>query len=127
MSIPIWDSSWPEFRTDGLNLSPGTPFLRTQLQNGRARNRRRFTDVPVAFTGRVIFRTLKQAQDFEAWFRYELLDGTLRFKGPIYTSKGRITTDLQFTGMYTSELVGPGMWQYRLPLEMYQRPVDEPR
>jgi len=80
-------------------LEPGQAFLRTTMDAGPARQRRRFsttpTSVPVSF---------KVSQDqlatFEAWHHYEISDGAGWFTVTLANGKGLVSCEAHFSGPY---------------------------
>ena len=52
MANPSWPASLPQdpFAEDGAAYKPGENIIRTQMENGPYKQRRRFTNVPETFT-----------------------------------------------------------------------------
>ncbi len=112
---------------DGHTLNPVQPFMRSQMQSGRARQRRAFTSVPVMGTWNFLFKSDSHAAAFEAWFRDALNDGTEWFNIHRRTPLGIIRLVCRFTSMYSGPtLVGRSMWRYSCPLEIWERPLMPP-
>ena len=55
----------------GYELQHVSPLMRSELESGRVRQRRRYTSVPTIVSVSWIL-TRQQAQVFESWFRYEI-------------------------------------------------------
>lgn len=108
---------------EGHALNPVSPFLRTGLASGRARQRRSFTSTPTNGTFDFIF-TDAQAQAFESWFRDSLGDGVEWFNIPRKTPMGMVKLVCRFTGMYSGPaLWGADRWKFSCPLEVWERPL----
>lgn len=99
------------------------PLQRTSLSSGRARQRRRFTDVPELAQISWIFSSV-QGQAFEGWWRDVLRDGALWFDCPLETPLGYFTYEARFTGVYSGpSRIGPKLWGYSAELELKERAV----
>lgn len=66
---------------EGYAFQAVSPLQRTEMQSGRARQRRRFTSVPTMASVAWIFDDV-QAQLFEAWFEDALKSGSEWFDCP---------------------------------------------
>lgn len=116
-----WPAGLPNPLIEGHSLQAGRPFQRTSLLNGRAKQRRRFSTVPVEGVFSYVF-TGPQASFFEAWFSEILKDGIEWFKTPRKTPLGMRMLVVRFTDMYSGpSLVGRDRWRYDCPLEIYER------
>ena len=73
--LPTWPATLPDPRANGYGVQPVTPYARTDMDNGRARQRRRFTNVPshVSVTWRF---THSQYALFEGFLAYGINLGT---------------------------------------------------
>lgn len=109
-------------------LSHVNPITRTQMQNGRARQRRKFTSVPsiVELKWRL---TDGEAQYFELWFSEILKDGAEWFNGPIRSPRSRAeNVKMRFTGIYDGPILEGSWWIIRARMELYKRPlIDKDR
>lgn len=122
--------TYPDFLPKGLHSGRAyqvvDPMMRSALTSGRARQRRRFTDVPEAARIAWLFSSL-ECRYFEAWFRDVLTDGVLWFECPLKTPLGYQPFTCRFTGIYSGPtLVGPDQWSITAELEMQERAVLEP-
>lgn len=110
---------------EGYDIKHVSPLLRTDMQSGRARQRRRFTNVPSMVTLAWIFVNDSQAAAFEAWFRDQLNDGTEWFNMPLKTPVGLTNYVCRFTDdVYDGPtLVGVSAWRIRSRLEIWERPL----
>jgi hypothetical protein len=73
--LPPWPATLPDPRASGYGIQPVTPYARTDMDNGAARQRRRFTSLPshVSVTWRF---THTQHAIFEGFLAYEINLGT---------------------------------------------------
>lgn len=116
-----WPKGLPNPLREGHALQPAQTFERTEMANGRARNRVIHPDVPIFGTWGFIF-TDNQAAFFEMWFKDALKDGRVWFKIPRKTPLGMRMLTCRFTAMYSGpSMIGRDRWRYDLPLEIYQR------
>lgn len=107
----------------GYGLNHVSPFARTEMATGRARQRRTFTSVPSMVTVTWQFDT-PQAQLFEAWFRDAITDGADWFNCRLKTPVGLKPYECRFTDMYDGPtLVGLESWRYSAELEIRERPI----
>ena len=64
-----WPDRLPLPTLEGYGVQPGEAVLRTEMEAGPARQRRRFTDVPSRIAVRWVLRP-DQFALFEAWYRW---------------------------------------------------------
>ncbi len=108
---------------DGYELNHASPFARTEMANGRARQRRTFTSVPSMVSVSFIFDAA-EGQLFEAWFKYDADDGAAWFNCRLDSPDGLKDYECRFTGMYQGpQLVGTRYWRYTAEFEILERPV----
>lgn len=75
----FWPQALPIPKIGGLNGKYKDPVIRTQMDAGPSKARRRFTAVPKAFKAQLVLREDKRAL-LEAFWKDSLGYGTLRFK-----------------------------------------------
>lgn len=110
----------------GRQYQTVSPLMRSELNSGRARQRRKFTDVPVNATINWLFSDT-EGLTFESWFRDTLIDGTLWFECPLALPFGFETYTARFTDIYSGpNRVGPDLWSYSAVLELRERPLLQP-
>lgn len=103
-----------------------SPFIRTRMETGRARQRRRFTSVPSLVTVSWIFSAI-QAQAFEVWFQSGINDGVDWFNCTIKTPMGLKPYVCRFAEMYDGpNLIGISSWRISARLEIWERPLLPP-
>lgn len=97
------------------------PLQRSTMVSGRARQRRRFTDVPQGARIQWLFNDV-QGQAFEAWWRDQLVDGSSWFECPLDTPLGYMEYSCRFTQVYSGPVrVAPSLWSYSGELELKER------
>jgi len=124
------DIDWPDVLPcalrEGHSTQHGTPFQRTEMDSGRARNRRRFGSVPSQEQFAWLF-TAVQCRAFEAWYRDALGDGVGWFNMSVRSPLGVQPQVCRFVQMYTGpELVGVDGWKVSALLEIWARPLLPP-
>ena len=119
-----WPDSLPCILRDGHSTQHGTPFIRTQLDSGRARQRRAFMSVPSVKQVQWIF-TASECAIFEAWFRDSINDGADWFNMTMRTPLGINTpTVCRFTKMYEGpDIEAADSWRVTAELELWERPL----
>lgn len=98
-----------------------SPLLRTQMQSGRARQRRIFTSVPSMVQAAFYFGSAGEAQLFEGFFQHTLKDGTEWFNMPLRTPLGVRQYKCRFTGMYGPLELEGRSWRTSAQLEIEER------
>jgi hypothetical protein len=119
----FYPSGLPVGLKSGRSYQLVSPLQRSQLESGRARQRRRFTSVPQMASISWLFNDV-QGQAFEAWWRDQLIDGSQWFECPLDTPLGYQQLTCRFTGPYSGpSVVGPDLWAYSAELELRERAV----
>ena len=125
----VWPSYLPVPTLAGYSLKPKSRTVRTDMEAGTARVRRRFTRVPTVTPA--VWR-FKQAEFglFEWWFEHEIDGGAAWFAGPALNGSGLITVQCRFVdgqdGPYAAKPLGGGVWEVSANLEVDQMPVSPP-
>ena len=113
----------PEPQRDGYGFQPVSPMARSELQSGRARQRRRFTSVPTVASVTWLMDD-GEAQLFEGWFEHILQSGSLWFQCPLKTPLGMDEHRARFVDIYEGPvLVGESLWRFTAKLELFKRPI----
>lgn len=106
---------------NGYDTNHVSPMMRTEMQTGRARQRRRYTSVPTMASVSWIM-TQQQAQLFEGFFRWTLADGAEWFNVTLSTPLGLMAYEARFAEMYNGpQLTGRDMWTFTAELEIKER------
>ena len=121
------DTKWPDTlplpTVEGYNVEPGDTIIRTEMDAGLARQRRRFTDSPTRIAVRWIMRR-NQYAIFEGWYRWHAKEGANFFTINLLGGLGLIDQEARFTKQFTSRLLAGGtLWEVRSELEIRERPV----
>lgn len=116
----------PCFERSNYGLQTVDPQLRTELESGRQRVRRKFTATPTSAECSVVMDDA-QAQVFEAWWEETLVSGTKYFEAPLKTPMGMQSYTCRFLGIYQGPvLVGVSHWRFTFTLELRKRPILPP-
>lgn len=124
--MAAYPSQLPLPTQSGYALQHVSPFIRTDMQSGRARQRRAFTSVPSSVSVSWFFTSDVECQLFEGWFRDNLgaMDGGSWFDMPLQTPIGTHNYDCRFVDMYQGPtLVAFNKWQISATLEIRERPI----
>lgn len=123
MSDIIWPSTLPLPTVQGYGVQPGEAILRTEMEAGLARQRRRFTDVPTKVSVRWIMRR-DQYAIFEGWYRWHAREGASWFAITLLGGLGLLEQEARFTRQFSSRLLAGGtLWEITSELEIRERPV----
>ncbi|WP_353742569.1 hypothetical protein WHX55_10970 [Pseudomonas fluorescens] len=118
---------YPKFlplpQREGYGFQSVSPIARSDLQSGRARQRRRFTSVPTVATVTWLLNDT-EAQLFEGWFEHILLSGSLWFQCLLKTPLGLDDHRARFIDIYDGpNLVGVSHWRFTAKVELFKRPI----
>ncbi len=120
-----WPSTLPLPTVQGYNVEPGETIIRTEMDAGLARHRRRFTDVPTKIAVRWIMRR-DQYAIFEGWYRWHAREGASFFTINLLGGLGLLDQEARFTRQFSSRLLAGGtLWEVQSELEIRERPVLE--
>lgn len=123
MSDITWPSTLPLPTVQGYAVQPGEAILRTEMEAGLARQRRRFTDVPTKVSVRWIMRR-DQYAIFEGWYRWHAREGASWFAITLLGGLGLLEQEARFTRQFSSRLLAGGtLWEITSELEIRERPV----
>ena len=110
--------SWPDtlpadFLADGLSIQPQSNVIRTTMDAGPKKTRRRYTARTVKFSSKQRFDG-NELDIFEQFYHTILADGVLRFNyaDPLTNQ----LAEFRFTEDYTAVEIG-GLWEVTLSLE----------
>ena len=123
MSDITWPQTLPLPTVQGYGVQPGEAILRTAMEAGLARQRRRFTDVPTKVSVRWIMRR-DQYAIFEGWYRWHAREGASWFAITLLGGLGLLEQEARFTRQFSSRLLAGGtLWEITSELEIRERPV----
>jgi len=117
-----WPSTLPLPTIEGYGVHPGEAILRTEMEAGPARQRRRFTQVPSRISVRWILRR-DQFALFEAWYRWHAKEGGEWFEIDLLGGIGLSVHDARFTRQFAARLLHGSRWEVSSELEIRERPV----
>ncbi|MBL6934095.1 MAG: YcaO-like family protein [Alphaproteobacteria bacterium] len=121
MSIS-WPATLPLPSIEGYGVHPGEAILRTEMEAGPARQRRRFTSVPSRISVRWVLRR-DQFALFEAWYRWHAKEGGEWFGIDLLGGLGLVTHEARFTRQFAARPLPGNRWEVTSELEIRERPV----
>jgi hypothetical protein len=106
----------------GYSYQPQAPFIRTSMDSGLARQRRRFISIPSQVT---VTWTLDQGQLalFEAFVHYDLIDGCAWFSARIMNGVGMRSVKARMIDGFKVDIIDKGWWKVSATLETMNMPV----
>jgi len=121
MTTINYPSQLPMPIQDGYSIQHVSPLLRTQMQSGRARQRRIFTSVPSMVSVSFFFQSVGEAQLFEGFFQHTLKDGAEWFNMPLKTPMGSKNYECRFTDIYGPIEPQNDYWRTSAQIEIRER------
>lgn len=113
----------PRCTLSGYELAPDEAVARSDMEQGPARSRRRFTATPTRIRVRWVF-TLAEMEAFEAWHKYDTWDGQAAFTVALANGMGVTTQTARFLRMWRAVAL-PGLrWEVSGELEVGARPLN---
>lgn len=116
--MPAWPSTLPAPNRPGYALKPATAFSRTNMDGGKARQRRRFTSVPTAIPVSWLF-TEAQLGIFEAWWKFEISFGASYFAMSLWNGKGFNSYQVRFTKAYEAPVANGKYFTVSAEIEVF--------
>jgi hypothetical protein len=117
MSVPAWDSDLPqELFVNGYSQSPPNVTIKSEMDAGPAKVRRRFTAGVEPVSGTMIMDATELAA-LDTFYNTTLLGGSLRFswtKPPAHS----VACEMRFTEPPTWTAIEPGMYQVSMSFEV---------
>jgi hypothetical protein len=117
-----WPPTLPLPTVDGYGVQPGDAILRTDMEAGLARQRRRFTSVPSIIAVRWLM-TRNQFAVFEAWYKLYAKEGAAFFDIDLLGGVGITTHNARFTQQFDARLLNGRLWTVTSQLEIRERPT----
>lgn len=106
----------------GYVIKPGNNILRTQMERGAARHRKKGTTTPTKFSVSWLFSAYEFAV-FEAWYEFKADEGAAWVSIPLISGLGIVTHEARFTRQYEAPLKEGNWWLVKSELETRQRPT----
>jgi len=125
-STPVtWPATLPLPSVEGYGVSPQEAVLRTEMESGPARQRRRFRQTPTRITVRWLFGEYQFAL-FEAWYKFHADEGGQWFEITLLGGLGLLPHEARFTRQFEARLLPARRWEVKGELEIRERPtLDE--
>ena len=124
MSV-IFPKRLPFPTVEGYSIKPSEAIVRTEMEAGPARQRRRYTQTPSKVSVRWVMNK-EQFALFEAWYKYHAKEGAEWFTITLLGGLGLIDQEARFTQQFTAKLLNGFLWEISSELEIRDRPtLDE--
>ncbi|MGN7613053.1 hypothetical protein ACQZV8_13320 [Magnetococcales bacterium HHB-1] len=117
-----WPVTLPLPTTSGYGVVPQEAVLRTDMEAGPARQRRRFTQTSTEISVRWRF-TKQQYALFEAWYKHRAQEGGTWFNMALKGGIGITDHDCRFKEPFTASLENNLVWIVTSKLETRERPT----
>lgn len=120
MSTPTFPATLPKPSMRQYSLTPANNVLRTEMESGPARTRRRYISVPTDI--RVVWHlTLAELATFQAFYREAIYDGTGWFLIPVVMGDGEALRKARFKEPYQAETIANEYsWRVTATLEVME-------
>lgn len=96
-----WPDALPSPTFEGYGVEPVDSILRTEMESGPARQRRRYTQTPTRLPVRWRF-TGRQFAVFESWFKHKAKEGGEWFSIDLLGGTGMVSHEARFAGRGSS-------------------------
>jgi len=121
--MATWPSTLPTIVVNGYSITPQQPFIRTEMDQGPSRQRRRFTTTPTTYEVNW-FMTEDEFGIFESWYRDEIDNGAAWFNVDLRNGKGMQSVEARFMTTWKAEFISPHYYNLSSQLEVRNRPID---
>lgn len=108
--------------TEGYSIKPGEAIVRTDMESGPARQRRRYTQTPSKISVRWVMDR-EQFSLFEAWYKYHAKEGAEWFYITLLGGLGLLEQEARFTQQFEAKLLNGYLWEITSELEIRDRPT----
>ena len=115
--MSTWPASLPQPNLNGYAIKPDAGFIRTDMDVGPARQRRRYTAPPSRISASWVFNATQMAA-FKTFFETTLDLGSGWFTLNINAGAGMADKDCRFTEPYQASLSASGVWSVSASLEV---------
>ena len=123
--LPVFPDVLPKPLMSGYGYAPQGVFIRTQMESGRARQRRRFKTYANQVTASWTFDN-EQLSAFEAFFDYEACGGAAWFRLELGNGLGMSCVKARFVDAENpyqiSKIDNSRLWQLTASLETFELP-----
>jgi len=118
MATFTYPTTLPGLLMSDYEYTSDTNVIRTELDAGPARQRRRFTSVPTKIKASFNY-SLAQMRIFENFFHFTLSDGASWFNLNVVNGSGQNLSEARFTKPYTAKAVANGQsWNVSAEIEI---------
>ena len=108
--------------TEGYSIKPDEAIVRTDMEAGPARQRRRYTQTPSKISVRWVMNR-EQFSLFEAWYKYHAKEGAEWFLITLLGGLGLLKQEARFTKQFEAKLLNGLLWEISSELEIRDRPT----
>lgn len=121
MTTPVFPAALPKPSMQSYGYTPGNNLLRTEMDTGAARVRRRFIAVPTEVSVQWSF-TQAEFATFEAFYRNGIYDGAAWFTMPIVKGDGEVMRLARFKEPYKAATEArEHLWSVTATLEVMEQ------
>lgn len=120
--MATWPTTLPAPTVDGYGITPQASFARTDMDQGPARQRRRFTTAPTHYSVQWVL-TEPQLGTLESWCRDQAADGAAWFSISLRNGQGLQVVEARFIEPWKASKLGGMHYQVSATLEVRNRPV----
>ena len=107
---------------NGYSIKPDEAIIRTNMEAGPARQRRRYTQTPSKISVRWVM-SKEQFSLFEAWYKYYAKEGAEWFFINLLGGLGILEQEARFTKQFEAKLLNGVLWEVSSELEIRDRPT----
>ncbi len=118
----IFPEKLPYPTTEGYAIKPGEAIVRTDMEAGPARQRRRYEQTPSKISVRWVMNR-EQFSLFEAWYKYYAKEGAEWFVITLLGGLGLLKQEARFTQQFEAKLLNGYLWEITSELEVRDRPT----
>ena len=115
--MAAWPSTLPRPRFGGYAVKPGQSFVRTDMETGAARQRKRSSSAPEEIALNWVFTSAEMAV-FRAFFKTDLGEGSIWFTMNLDLGAGSVSCDIRFKAPYDAALKRGMFWEVSGKLEV---------
>ena len=120
--MAYWPPQLPKPQLSGYGIAPQAAFVRSDMDAGPARQRRRFTQAPTDIAVELVMDQ-QQLAIFEAWYEHRIDSGSAWFDAPMLNGQGVTTAQCRFVEPWSAKPLGGGMHVVSARWETRDRPV----
>ena len=120
MSNIYFPKNLPYPTVESYSVQPNEAIVRTDMESGPARQRRRYTQTPSKISVRWIMNR-EQFSLFEAWYKYHAKEGAEWFYITLLGGLGLLEQEARFTKQFEAKLLNGYLWEITSELEIRDR------